>query len=67
MGRIAGVEVPAPSRASPLPHSIAFFRQNAFKCGSGLAREAAGRGNAKPKKPPPNPLRIGTQQVGQGL
>ena len=27
------------SRASPLPHSTAFFLKNTVKCGSGLARE----------------------------
>ncbi|CAI8786109.1 conserved hypothetical protein [Pseudomonas sp. IT-P218] len=49
-------DVLAYSRASPLPHSIAFLLEKL-----GLAREEASLGNTKPgqKKPPVNPLRIG--------
>ncbi|TPG78995.1 hypothetical protein EAH78_10045 [Pseudomonas arsenicoxydans] len=45
----------APSRASPLPHLIAFPRTNPVECGSWLAREGVRKNTANLwVKPPEN-------------
>ncbi|TFY87010.1 hypothetical protein DYL59_19825 [Pseudomonas kairouanensis] len=49
-----------PSRASPLPHLTEYPLWNAFKCGSGLAREeATSVSQKKPIKKRPRPEACG--------